>query len=92
MLSDWKLHYRELSTFEKVSYSIFTIFSLAYILTLQYRPYMFSYAVKVIPILSLSCVSLLYIPGRKGKYIFCGLLFSAVGDVLLAMEGNGRFI
>lgn len=92
MLSNWKLYYRELSAFEKVNYLIFTIFSLAYILTLQYRPYAFSYVIKIIPILSLSFISILYIPGRKGKYIFIGLLFSAAGDIFLAMEGDKYFI
>jgi uncharacterized membrane protein YhhN len=79
-------------TFKKVNYVIFIVFSLAYILTLQYRPYPFSYVIKILPILSLSLVSICCIPGRKGKYIFTALLFSAVGDIFLAMEGNRYFI
>jgi alkenylglycerophosphocholine hydrolase len=82
----------ELTASGKIIYLIFFIFFLSYISTLQYRPYPFSYIVKVIPILSLSLISLLNIPGKRGKFLFAGLMFSAIGDFFLALEGNRYFI
>ncbi len=75
-------------SFQKYLYLIFVVFCVSYISTLQYRPYSFSYIVKIIPILALSLIPLLNISGNKGKFIFTGLIFSALGDLLLAMEGN----
>jgi alkenylglycerophosphocholine hydrolase len=82
----------KLSKFEKVIYLIFFIFFIAYTSTLQYRPYAFSYVIKIIPILSLSLIPLLKVTGKESKFIFAGLILSAIGDVLLALEGNKYFI
>jgi len=87
-----KLYPIKISVLEKVIYAIFIFFSLIYIITLQYRPYPFSYLIKIIPILSLSLIPLLNISGNKGKLIFSGLLFSAIGDIFLAAEGHKNFI
>jgi len=76
----------------KITYSIFFIFFLGYLATLQYRPYLFSYIVKIIPILSLSFIAFLNIDGIRGKLIVAGLLLSATGDVFLAISGKGYFI
>jgi uncharacterized membrane protein YhhN len=59
---------------------------------LKYRPYPFSNVVKIIPILSLALIAIMEIPGRKGKIVFAGLVFSATGDFLLALQGKGYFV
>jgi alkenylglycerophosphocholine hydrolase len=75
-----------------VLYSVFFVFFIGYISTLQYRPYPFSYLVKVIPILSLAVIARVNISGVKGKFVVAGMLFSAVGDTLLAFSGKGLFV
>jgi alkenylglycerophosphocholine hydrolase len=76
----------------RIFFSIFFIFFLIYISTLQYRPYPFSYLVKIIPILALSQIVFRNIQGNKGKWILAGLLFSALGDVFLSISGKGYFL
>jgi uncharacterized membrane protein YhhN len=73
-------------------YLIFFISFLAYISTLQYRPYPFSYLVKIIPILALSQIAFRNINASKSKWILAGLLFSAVGDVFLSISGKAYFL
>lgn len=77
---------------EKVLLVIFTFFAFAYTATLQCRPYFGSYVIKAIPIISLAVFSLIAIPKPKGIFVFNALLFSALGDILLAFEGNNYFI
>lgn len=84
--------WKGLTRHEKICYSIFIIFFVAYIGTLKLRPYPFSYIVKIIPILSLAFTAFKSIPGLKGKLIVIGLLFSAIGDVFLAIDGNSYFV
>lgn len=81
-----------LTSTNKFLYSVFFVFFIGYLSTLQYRPYPLSYLVKIIPIISLSIIALFNIPGARGKLIVVGLLFSAVGDVFLAISGKGFFI
>lgn len=75
-----------------IIYSIFFLFFIIYLSTLKLRPYPFSYLVKIVPILSLAIIAYKKIPGLRGKYVFVGLLFSAVGDVFLALDGKNYFI
>lgn len=82
----------ELTKTDKILYLVFFIFFLGYLSTLQYRPYPFSYIVKIIPILSLSFISIRNIRGNLGKILFIGLLFSALGDLFLALSGKKYFI
>lgn len=83
---------RNLTSANKLLYSIFFIFFVGYISTLQYRPYPFSHLVKIIPIISLLFIGFINIPGSRGRLIVTGLLFSAVGDVFLSISGKGFFI
>jgi alkenylglycerophosphocholine hydrolase len=75
-----------------ILYLIFFIFSIAYLTTLELRPYPFHYAIKAIPILCLSLIAIKSVPGSIGKFIFTGTVFSAVGDVFLSLSGNHFFI
>ncbi|MBU2509777.1 lysoplasmalogenase [bacterium] len=65
---------------------IFLGFGIAYLMTLSYRPYPLCFMVKSIPIFCLSLFVLLNIPGKKGKLLFLGFLFSAFGDVFLSLQ------
>lgn len=63
-----------------------------YIATLKLRPYPFSYLVKIIPIVSLIFIAYFNIPGKKGKIIIGALIFSAIGDIILALNGTDYFV
>ncbi|MDP4176408.1 MAG: lysoplasmalogenase [Bacteroidota bacterium] len=76
----------------KIFYSLFFIFFIAYVSTLNYRPYPLSYLVKIIPIFSLTAVAYFNIEVKKRKFIVAALLFSAAGDFFLALSGKGYFI
>ena len=82
----------KLAKLNALLYSVFFVFFIGYISTLQYRPYPLSYLIKVIPILSLAVIAAVNIPGVKGKFVVSALLFSAVGDLLLAFSGKGLFV
>jgi alkenylglycerophosphocholine hydrolase len=83
---------KALTKANKLLFASFFVFFIGYLSTLQYRPYPLSYLVKIIPIISLSIIAFFNIPGSRGKLIVVGLLFSAVGDVFLAISGKGFFI
>jgi alkenylglycerophosphocholine hydrolase len=86
------LHNDKLPFLNKIFYATFFIFAVGYLLTLRYRPYPFYHIVKTIPIISLSIIAFINIPGKKGKLIFVGLLFSAVGDFFLSIRGREYFV
>jgi uncharacterized membrane protein YhhN len=92
MIEKLVFNWRELNKIEKICYSIFFLFFAIYILTLKFRPYPFAYLVKIVPIISLAIVAIVNIQGTKGKLIFIGLIFSAVGDVFLAISGKVFFV
>ena len=83
---------RNLTTANKLLYSVFWISFIGYLSTLQYRPYPFYHLVKIIPIISLLFFAFINIPGSKGILIVMGLLFSSVGDVFLSISGKGFFL
>jgi alkenylglycerophosphocholine hydrolase len=84
--------FKSFSLKNKIAITVFFASFIAYMATLQYRPYPFSYVVKIIPILSLALFALINIEHKKRIFIVAALLFSAVGDVILAMDGSGLFI
>lgn len=92
MLKILKDRFTELDKIDKVLYLVFFVFFIGYLSTLQFRPYPLSNIVKIIPILSLAFISIRSISGNLGKYIFIGLLFSALGDFFLALSGRKYFI
>lgn len=67
-------------------------FGLAFLATLHLRPYPLAYMVKTIPIVWLSYFAFISIKGNKGKLLSLGLLFSAIGDVLLEYPKPGLFL
>ena len=76
----------------KIYLYIFLIFAVAYIGTLPFQPYPGDFAVKSIPIISLSILALTAVAGLRGRLLFIALLFSAAGDVALALYGGKVFI
>lgn len=82
----------QLSKRERILYIVFFIFFIGYLSTLKLRPYPLSYIVKIIPILSLALIAIGSIKGGIGKLVFTGLLFSAIGDLFLALSGKGFFV
>ena len=81
-----------MTLFSKAVYAVFFCFAVLFIATLNLAPYPFGYLTKTIPILSLAVLAFADIPGRKGKLIVVGLLFSGVGDILLELDGVGLFV
>ena len=66
--------------------------SLGFIISLDFRPYSLSFLVKSLPIFLLASMVLLNIRNSKGKLITAGLVFSGIGDVVLAIDANRLFI
>jgi len=80
------------SNLNKILLSVFFLFFLIFISTLKYRPYPLNEVIKIVPILSLAVLVLANLQGKRKIYMAAGLLFSAMGDVLLALSGDGYFI
>lgn len=81
-----------LKVYSKIIYAIFFISMIIYIATLKLRPYPFSCFVKIIPIISLIFATYLNIPGKRSRLIMGALLFSAIGDIILAVDGRSYFV
>lgn len=81
-----------LNKLNKAVYFTFFISAVVYLFSLPYRPYPFSYIMKIIPILCLLYISLKNHKGIDKIFIPLALVFSAVGDVLLALHGKGLFV
>jgi alkenylglycerophosphocholine hydrolase len=71
---------------------IFSLVAAVYLITLDYRPYPFAFLVKSTPIFVLMILVFLNIPDSRGKRIGLGLLFSAIGDILLALHSKNSFV
>jgi len=69
----------------------FISFALAFILSLGHRPYAYSWLVKTMPIALLAVFAFFSIPGRPGRLLGLGLIFSGVGDILLELPFKGLF-
>lgn len=81
-----------MTLFSKAVFAVFFCFAVLFIATLNLSPYPFDYLIKAIPVLSLAVLALVNIPGRKGKLIGVGLLFSGAGDIILQLDGGKYFI
>lgn len=55
------------------------------------QPYPGSFAIKAIPVLTLSVLALTKVAGLKGKLLFAALLLSAGGDIALALDEGQYF-
>ncbi len=75
---------------QKVYLLVFFVFAIAYIGTVPIQPYPGSFAIKAIPVLTLSVLALTKVVGLKGKLLFAALIFSAGGDIALAL-GEGQY-
>ena len=71
---------------------VFTGFALFYLAALSFRPFPLHFLVKAIPIFCLSLIVRTEISGRKGKLLSTGFLFSAFGDIVLALSFGVTFI
>ncbi len=74
-----------------VSYT-FICFALIYLCSLPFKPYMLSFLVKAFPIACLCLFIWVSRPVKKGRLVATGLLFSAVGDILLDLPQDTFFI
>ncbi len=71
---------------------LFVVGAAAYLLTMSRAPYTGHFVVKAIPILALAAYVLLQQQGIGGSLIALGLLFSAGGDVALALDRKKYFV
>jgi len=81
-----------MTTAQKIYQYVFLVFAIAYIGTLPFQPYPGDFVIKAIPIVSLSVLAFRTVTGLRGKLLFVALLFSAAGDVALALEAGKYFI
>ena len=80
------------SNLNRIILSVFFLFFIIFITTLKLRPYPFNEIIKIIPIISLIGLVLANISGKRKIYMTAALVFSAAGDVLLALSGNSFFL
>lgn len=76
----------------KVAISLMAGFAISFMLTLHLRPYPISYLIKSIPIMILSFLVFANSKSKIGRLVGIGLVFSAIGDVLLELHIKGMFI
>lgn len=81
-----------MSTAQKTYLYVFLAFAIAYVGTLPFQPYPGDFVIKAIPVVSLCILALTTVAGLRGKLLFVALLFSAAGDVALALEAGKYFI
>lgn len=70
----------------KILAGIFLIFATGFLFSLPYRPYPLNFVVKSIPIFCLAAFAFYNLEGKAGKWIFIALIFSAIGDIGLAIR------
>ena len=80
-----------MNNISKIFYLLFFGFAVAFIATLNMRPYPFVYLVKAVPTYSLAVLAFMNIDGLRGKLIGVGLLFSGVGDIVLEIDRDSLF-
>ena len=71
---------------------IFLIFAIIFIVSIPFKPYTYSFIIKVIPTLSLVALAFIAVSGSRGKLLFTSLLFCAAADVALEIAGGKYFI
>jgi len=65
---------------------IATVFSIAYVGTLEIRPYPGDFVAKSVPAICLAALALMAVPGLRGRLLSAALLFCAAGDAALGYE------
>jgi len=78
----------EMTTLQKMLLCIFLVFAVIFIGSLPFKPYLYSFAIKVIPALSLTALAFVSVTGSRGKLLFTSLLFCAAADVALEIAGG----
>ncbi len=76
----------------RIIYGIFFCFALAFIATINYRPYPLVFIIKSIPVFSLAFLVFYTIPGSKGKAIGIALIASGIGDIILEVDRETYFV
>jgi uncharacterized membrane protein YhhN len=71
---------------------IFAAFAIIFIATLPFQPYPGNFAIKAIPVISLSALAFTTISGSRGKLLFVSLLLCAAGDIALELGAGKYFI
>ena len=69
----------------KFAHVLFFVFSVAYLLLMFKGPFPGSWAIKAVPALALAAMVAMNQPALPGKLIIAGLIFSAGGDIALAL-------
>ena len=70
----------------------FIVFAPLFLLLLPAQPYPGSYLIKAVPAASLALLAAGHIPGRQGKLLAAGFLFSTGGDIALELDRDGYFV
>lgn len=76
---------------DRILFAVFAVFGLFFLATLHLRPYPVHYLVKAVPIFSLALLAR-RIPGRKGRLMVLGFLFSGSGDIFLDAGFHAGFL
>jgi uncharacterized membrane protein YhhN len=71
---------------------IFAAFAIIFIATLPFQPYPGNFAIKAIPVISLSALAFTTISGSRGKLLFVSLLLCAAGDIALELGAGKYFV
>ena len=81
-----------MTNLQKALLYIFLIFAVIFIVSIPFKPYTYSFIIKVIPTLSLVALAFIAVSGSRGKLLFTSLLFCAAADVALEIAGGKYFI
>lgn len=67
-------------------------FAFLFLLLLPLQPFSGSYLIKAVPAASLAMLAAAHIPGRQGKLLAAGFLFSTGGDIALELDRDNLFV
>lgn len=81
-----------MTTLQKTLLYIFLAFAVIFIGSLPFKPYLYSFAIKVIPALSLAALAFISVSGSRGKLLFTSLLFCAAADVAMEIAEGTYFV
>ena len=71
---------------------LYCLCAIVFILFLPFSPFFLSWLIKALPALILAGLSRTHIPGKPGKMLSLGFLFSAAGDIFLELDPDQLFI
>ena len=71
---------------------VLAVIALVYLISLSYEPYKGSFIIKSLPVGGLAVLVLLSHPELAGVLVGAGLLFSAGGDIALALDRQRYFV